>query len=445
MEKIRGLTIHRQYDFLFSQFCLRNNLADDDDKNIQKFLNNPIHIIAELKIPDEKPVKRQEFERLLQIKRYKLKDDKKSKVGWFSGIIKFKELENLVKIPQISNIYWDPPLYLCQFQNNPEKNAQHLKKSHSPLSREILPFLTERKVKIAVFDTGVISKDILEQFKVVHKKNITDEPPEDLNGHGTIMAQLLTKKIKIPKEKDTIIESGTFSRPRIEIQSFKLFDRDGMARLSDLMYLLDELYQDSTTLTISDRVQLLLIPASTGPLEGYSEILEPLFSRLGSLGIIPVCAAGNFGPELNSTGYPAGLSSVLTVGALDSQAREAFYSSRNISVREDSSKHIKPDLYDIGKFDKFRDFSGSSVASAKVCAKLAIIKALHPDLKLKSLKDLIHKTINKEKISGFNMVKILKELGWWLEVDRNIDRMVLNAAGFAGLLFAMFFIAFFLI
>ncbi|MHA1887020.1 MAG: S8 family serine peptidase [Promethearchaeota archaeon] len=438
MDVARRFQIIQQQKHLFMQFCLKNKYLPGNKESLQAFYRQPIKSIVQFQASSGNNQIFKEIKNILEENKINIEDTSISGKNWISVKIPFEKIKNLMKYPKISNIYWDLPLYLCNEEAEPSSPSEPKQ------YQQILPFLEKRKISIALFDTGINKNEQHPNIQVIHKINTTNESSEDLNGHGTYITQLLSRKILFNSNNESSQNSLSISRPQIILHSYKLFDQYGCANLSKLLLLLEVLYEDTVSQKEENQLQFVLIPASTGPVEGYDTLFFPLIEKLVQMNIIIVCAAGNFGPEAKSMGYPAKLLNVLSVGAINSQKQIAFYSSRN-NPNNGKKSRIQPIFYDYGKINDKAEFSGSSIAAVQLCAKLSILKALHPDMNIDVIKKLNNLDQQKDQVSVFNLEKSLKKMGWWIELDRSIMRMVLNALGFASLLVGMFFLAFLVI
>lgn len=320
-------------------------------------------------------------------------------VLWVVAWANFNDLIELSKNSSIQDIFIDLHLFLCREKvqlNSDKPNSNTIIK---PLKKLKLDFLRKIRIDIALFDTGIDSKRLKSIGKVLHECNITDENIEDLNGHGTFIAQILEYNQNFQSKGDFFQSIQEIANPQIYLHDYKIFNRDGSAYLSDLLFALHQLIQNIENQPEGEKIQILLIPATTSPAEGYEPLFTPILKEIKRLNIQIICAAGNFGPEPGSLGYPAKSSDVLTVGSLNLSGKNdpAFFSSQLI-ISNEEKEEIYPIIYDLGKIETSAplSFSGTSVAAAQFCAKFLIIKALYPMIDTDSLIDLIKKTSNSK-------------------------------------------------
>jgi subtilisin family serine protease len=140
--------------------------------------------------------------------------------------------------------------------------------------------------------------------------------------------------------------------------------------------------------------------------EGCSpDLLRAAADNLQSAGILMVAAAGNDGPACSTTGIPpANYASVLTVGAVDSQGRLAFFSSRG-----PTDGVIKPDLTAPGAGirsaipgGRYTFSDGTSMAAPHVTGAVALLWSADPALLGDPIRtmDLLRRTAEPEKLGA---------------------------------------------
>jgi subtilisin family serine protease len=104
------------------------------------------------------------------------------------------------------------------------------------------------------------------------------------------------------------------------------------------------------------------------------------------LGMIPVFAAGNAGPEGGSVGLPAGCPQAVAVGATDSSDRIASFSSRG-PAKWKTGELVKPEVSAPGVGVKsarpgggYQSMSGTSMSTPHISGVLALILQANPAL-----------------------------------------------------------------
>ncbi len=113
--------------------------------------------------------------------------------------------------------------------------------------------------------------------------------------------------------------------------------------------------------------------------------LQPDVRALRAAGIVPVFAAGNFGPGGSSSASPANYPESLSVGAVDAVDRIWAYTSAGASTCGGRDR-VFPDVVAPGvgirtadRYDSFQTLTGTSVAAPHVAGAVAILEAAHPD------------------------------------------------------------------
>jgi subtilisin family serine protease len=113
--------------------------------------------------------------------------------------------------------------------------------------------------------------------------------------------------------------------------------------------------------------------------------LQPDVQALRAAGIVPVFAAGNFGPNGSTSASPANYPESLSVGAVDAVDRVWAYTSSGPSTCGGRTR-VFPDVVAPGvgirtadRYDSFQTLTGTSVAAPHVAGALALLRAAHPD------------------------------------------------------------------
>lgn len=166
---------------------------------------------------------------------------------------------------------------------------------------------------IAILDTGVLSHHPGLRGRIAGSVDFTGEGPEDLNGHGTMVA---------------LIAAGSL-RPGPDILNVKVLDKNGFGREEDIasgMRWAADHGADILNMSLG-------IPRSCDGTCLLCTTATELYERRVAVG----AAAGNFGPEVKCC--PAQCEFVLSSGALD-------YEGKNVA---DSSG--PGDVYMTGSFD----------------------------------------------------------------------------------------------
>lgn len=133
---------------------------------------------------------------------------------------------------------------------------------------------------------------------------------------------------------------------------------------------------------------------------------RPMIRRWLELGIVPVFAAGNVGPDAGSIGSPAGYPEAVAVGALDTDDSVPSFSSRGPIVWQNpdglgpaaGTVLAKPDLAAPGVGitssvgSGYLTYSGTSMASPHVAGVAALVRQANPALSAAAVADILRDT-----------------------------------------------------
>ncbi len=132
--------------------------------------------------------------------------------------------------------------------------------------------------------------------------------------------------------------------------------------------------------------------------EAHSDAFTIAINNVVAAGVIPVIAAGNKGPDFNTTICPGDEINSLTVGATDSSDVIANFSSRG-PVTLYGKKYIKPDISAPGVYVistmpgggyAFKD--GTSMSTPHVSGVIALMLEKNPSLKPAQIKQILEST-----------------------------------------------------
>ncbi|MET8101308.1 S8 family serine peptidase [Streptomyces sp. NPDC005236] len=248
--------------------------------------------------------------------------------------------------------------------------------------------LDGKGVKVAVLDTGVDTHHPDVADRVGESQSfVPDETVEDGHGHGTHTAS-------------TVGGSGAASDGA----------EKGVAPGADLMIgkvLSDEGYgQDSWIIAGMEwaaghgaRVISMSL-GSSEPSDGTDPMSRAVDRLTDETGALFVIAAGNSGGE-GTLGSPGAADEALTVAAVDSADKRAYFSSQGPRYGDYA---LKPDISAPGvdilaakaggsaATGWYRTMSGTSMATPHVAGAAAILAQEHPDWKARELKDALMST-----------------------------------------------------
>ncbi|MGC9347852.1 MAG: S8 family serine peptidase, partial [Anaerolineae bacterium] len=245
--------------------------------------------------------------------------------------------------------------------------------------------LTGEGIVVATMDTGVdeTHPDLAERWRGgssswfdPYGEHPTD--PTDLNGHGTWVTGIMVAGDK----------SGTTLgvAPDARWIGVKIFpDRASPTRSAihaGYQWLLDP-DGDPTT---ADAPHVVVNAWSIAAVECDLEF-QPDLSALRAIGILPVFAAGNYGPTEDTDVSPANNPAAFAVGATDNDDQIYLYSSRGPSTCGEQEATIYPeivapgvDITTTGRSASYITESGTSFAAPHVAGALALLLSAYPEL-----------------------------------------------------------------
>ncbi|MFE5796883.1 S8 family serine peptidase [Streptomyces sp. NPDC056503] len=246
--------------------------------------------------------------------------------------------------------------------------------------------LTGKGVKVAVLDTGVDASHPDLAGRVAESKSfIAGEEVADRNGHGTHVAS-------------TVGGSGAGSdgrekgvAPGATLAVGKVLSDEGYGTESEIIAGMEWAAKD---------VDAKIVSMSLGSQEG-SDGTDPMARAVDTLsaetGALFVIAAGNSGAP-GTIGSPGAADSALTVGAVDSADRAAYFTSQGPRYRDQA---LKPDLSAPGVgilaarsqltegTGLYTSMNGTSMATPHVAGVAALLAERHPDWTGARLKDAL--------------------------------------------------------
>jgi len=245
-------------------------------------------------------------------------------------------------------------------------------------------------VRVAVLDSGADSSHDDLIGKVLASRDFiseySDNTPNDAHGHGTHVA-------------GTIAGGNSSGRnigvaPGSKLLIAKVFDDEGGSTLAAILEGMQWAADPDGNPTTADQPRI----ASNswgGPL---SDVYEPGIQTWREMGIIPVCAAGNYGPEKQTIIAPAGYQDVIAVGASGHDDSIAEFSARG-PVQYGGKTYIKPDIVAPGvniqsaKPGGGLDWmSGTSMATPHIAGVIALMLQADPDLSLQAVHTILKTT-----------------------------------------------------
>jgi subtilisin family serine protease len=244
---------------------------------------------------------------------------------------------------------------------------------------------TGKGSSVAVLDTGIDTSHPDLATQVAGAKNFTEEPAEDLVGHGTHVASTIagTAAASAGKYKGVA--------PDAKLYDGKVCEQGGCSESA----IIDGMEWAATEVK-AKIVNLSLGGTDTPEVDPLEEAVNRLTAQTGTLFVI---AAGNEGPGDSTVGSPGSADAALTVGAVDKQDKLADFSSRGPRVGDGA---VKPDVTAPGVAivaakakkaiigtpvgDQYLMLDGTSMATPHTAGAAALLAQQHPDWKAAELK-----------------------------------------------------------
>jgi thermitase len=157
-------------------------------------------------------------------------------------------------------------------------------------------------VKVAVLDSGVKDHETFEGVSIEHVKLVESGP--EANGHGTSMASLIAGQ----EEPATGVAQGA------KLLDVWVADEKGMSNTG--------LVAEGIMAAVDRGAKVINI--SLGSF-GSSLVLQNAVQYAMNQGVVIVAAAGN--EQLTQLAYPAAYPGVVSVGAVDKQRKQAYFSN----------------------------------------------------------------------------------------------------------------------
>lgn len=217
-------------------------------------------------------------------------------------------------------------------------------------------------VVIAVIDSGVdVSHPDLKEAIIDGYNFTTDESAayQDENGHGTHVAGT------IAAQQNNMGVVGV--APKAKLLVLKVLDKDGVGRVDWMIQAIH--YAINWRGPNEERVRVISMSLG-GP---HDPAEYEAIQKAVALNILVVCASGNSGDSDASTNeysYPAGYLEVVSVGAVDFDAKSAPFSNSNPEI-----DMVAPGVNILSTFlsGGYAKLSGTSMATPHVSGAAAIL------------------------------------------------------------------------
>ncbi|WP_155988634.1 S8 family serine peptidase [Paenibacillus massiliensis] len=249
----------------------------------------------------------------------------------------------------------------------------------------------DKKVKVAVFDTGISDhSDLI----VTKKVSFIDNEPEvdDLQGHGTHMSGTIAAL------RNHFGIRGVTNN--VELYSVKVIGMDGKGYASNII--------NGLNWAIENNIKVINMSFVGNE---YSESLHEAIQLAREHGILIIAAAGNNGKGENTMGYPALYPEVVAVGSVNQSHKRSTFSSTGNELDIVAPGSVTLSTY---SHDSYKTLSGTSSATAYVSGSAALIWSQNPSL---SVEDVTYKMyssatpLGTEHEYGHGLLNVAKALG----------------------------------
>ena len=204
-------------------------------------------------------------------------------------------------------------------------------------------------VKVAVLDTGILPHPSLNGVSVQHQDFVRDGQP--WHGHGTAMASLIAGRDA--EDPDYGIAQGA------ELLDVRVANGKGVGNTAEVA--------EGVLWAVDQGARVINISLGSN---GDSPWLAQAVAHAQSRGVIVVASAGN--ERAAQLDYPAAYPGVLSVGAVDAQGVQAYFSNSGQGLFLSAPGVAVPSAYDR---DRRVLGSGTSQAAAMVSAAAAVLIA----------------------------------------------------------------------
>ncbi|RSS39133.1 S8 family serine peptidase [Streptomyces sp. WAC08241] len=246
--------------------------------------------------------------------------------------------------------------------------------------------LTGKGVKVAVLDTGAdLTHPDLAGRVAESKSFIEGEEVADRNGHGTHVASTVGGSGAGSDGKEKGVAPGAV------LAVGKVLSDEGSGTESQIIAGMEWAAKDVDAKIVSMSL------GSPEPSDGTDPMAQAVDTLSAETGALFVIAAGNSGAP-GSIGSPGAADSALTIGAVDSDDRAAYFTSQG---PRHGDQALKPDLSAPGVdilaarsqltsgSGLYTAMSGTSMATPHVAGVAALLAERHPDWTGARLKDAL--------------------------------------------------------
>ncbi len=312
----------------------------------------------------------------------------------------YQTKEKLMSISSVNHFYLDST-YKVDYQDTPSSSVLVDEENWwlDAIGATELPF-DGSGMRIAILDTGIYSEHVDFASKTTEISHINFASDEgfrnssdyfDIHGHGTHVAGIAAG--------NGASSSGKYQgvAPGASLLNVKTLDNNGGITDSDVLDAVD-------WIITQDNADIISMSFRTKFQEGVYHPISVALESAANHGIIPVAAAGNYGP-LHLTGiHPGSTPSVISVGAINRNLKLTSFSSIGPSYMNDvipdvlapgheiiapesrnsligySRRYTDSQISGSGLNSDYLALSGTSMATPMVSGAIALILEAYPNL-----------------------------------------------------------------
>jgi subtilisin family serine protease len=239
--------------------------------------------------------------------------------------------DDLAKLKASSNVRWIEPVLERHLLSDTitagaQTTAYGINMVHAP---EVWPVTkgastdSSKPIRVAVIDTGVryTESDLKNAYKGGHNFINGSDNPLDDNGHGTHVSGI----IAAADDGDGVVGVA----PQVELYGLKVLDQCGSGSTENVIQAVEWILTKKSQIGGNWIINLSL--GSDSP----SEAERTEFQRAADAGVLTFAASGNDYDTnpVDGLSYPAGYSTVVSVGAIDAASAVAGFSQRGSGLQ----------------------------------------------------------------------------------------------------------------
>lgn len=330
-------------------------------------------------------------------------------VQCISANISSRIIERLIEYPQVDYITFDDYAVLCSSSISSANRISSYKKYK----------FTGNNINIGIIDTGIYPHpDIMNpENKILKFADLINnyQYPYDDHGHGTFVSGLICGS--------GFSSNGMYKgiAEKSKIYMIKAFNRMGKAYISDILFSIDKLIQDSE----ENNIRVFCLPFELINNDYFVlKLFKKLFDKALSKNIIIIVPAGNNGCENNLRGIST-LSNCLTVAGIDTRnaiIKPCSFSSSgplgkldkpDLSAASEDLCSLKSDIHFIPEINgrktypkkldnPYTSFSGTSCSAAFIAGICALLIESNNKLTFKDISSILKISCSLQNFSKWN-------------------------------------------